>query len=156
MENLTYQAYLANPEIREQIDREVDRLRAEAVRRFIAAPVARMFNRLFPRAQQKSPHAIARGSVAGVNNGRGVLVRVEQGKVWITRARENTDVCLEAGESFRIDRDGLTLISALGRAPLALVTLDPPVPLAPTAAQRAADLFRKLWGGLYVTRLAQP
>jgi len=91
---------------------------------------------------------IMRGRLARINNGRGVLVRVEHGAVWLTRANETTDVCLAAGESFRIDRDGLTVISALGCAPLALVTLVPPVPAAPTAAQRAADLFRKLWGGL--------
>jgi len=61
MENLTYEAYLANPEIRDQIEHEVRRARAEAVRQFIAAPIARMFARmfnLFQRAPRKSPHAI--------------------------------------------------------------------------------------------------
>jgi len=95
---------------------------------------------------------ITRGSFAGIHDSRGLLVRVEQGNVWITQAGETMDVCLEAGESFRIDRDGLTLISACGRAPFTLVTFDPPVPVAPTAGQRAADLFRKLWRGLYASR----
>jgi len=58
MENLTYQAYLANPEIRVQIESEVRGARAEAVQQFIVAPVVRMFNRMFQRAQQRSPHAI--------------------------------------------------------------------------------------------------
>jgi len=89
---------------------------------------------------------ITRGGLAGINNGCGVLVRVEHGKVWLTRPGETTDVCLEAGESFRIDRDGLTLISTLGRAPFALVTLDPPVTVAPAAAKRGAGIFWRLWG----------
>jgi hypothetical protein len=85
---------------------------------------------------------LARGNLAGINNGRGVLVRVERGQVWLTRANEITDTCLETGESFPIDRDGLTLVSALGREPFAVVSLEPPA--APGAARRAADLFRKL------------
>jgi len=99
---------------------------------------------------------IARGSLAGISNGRGVLLRVERGKVWLTRANETTDSCLEAGESFRIDRDGLTLISALGDAPFALVTLDPPIPVAPAAGMRGADLFRRLWARVSVAPQARP
>jgi hypothetical protein len=60
MENLTYKAYLANPDIRDQIEREVRRARAEAMRQFIAAPVARMLARtfkLFQRGPLKSPHS---------------------------------------------------------------------------------------------------
>ena len=61
MENLTYKAYQANPEIRDHIEREVRRARAESVRQIIAAPIARMFTRmfnLFQRAPRKSPRAI--------------------------------------------------------------------------------------------------
>jgi DUF2917 family protein len=89
---------------------------------------------------------IARGELACINNGRGVLIRVEHGRVWLTRANETTDVCLGAGESFRIDREGLTLISALGEAPFALVRLDPAAPDMPAIAQRVANLFRRLCG----------
>lgn len=63
MENLTYKAYLANPEIRVQIDREVRRARAEAVQQFIVAPVARMFSRMFQRAAEiavRTPQVHAR------------------------------------------------------------------------------------------------
>lgn len=81
---------------------------------------------------------IKHGSLAGIDDGRGVLVRVQHGKVWLTRASETTDVCLAAGESFRIDRDGLTLISSLGPAPFALVSLDPPVPVARIKSTMAA------------------
>lgn len=56
MENLTYKAYLANPEIRVRIEREVRCARAEAVHEFIVAPVARMFSRMFQRAAEIAVH----------------------------------------------------------------------------------------------------
>jgi hypothetical protein len=37
---LGYETYLAHPALREQIDREVGYLRAQAVQQFIVAPVA--------------------------------------------------------------------------------------------------------------------
>ena len=45
MKNLTYEAYLADPAVREQIEREVRRARAEAVHQFIVAPLLRLFKR---------------------------------------------------------------------------------------------------------------
>jgi hypothetical protein len=69
---------------------------------------------------------IARGKVAGLQDARGTLLRVETGIVWITQDGANEDVCLSAGESFHIGRDGLTLVSALGRSAMALVSLETP------------------------------
>jgi len=51
MENLTYEIYLANPYVREQIEREVRRARAEAMYQYVVAPLAKMFCRMFMRAQ---------------------------------------------------------------------------------------------------------
>jgi len=53
MRNLTYQMYLTNPEVREQIEREVRRARAEAMFTYIAMPVARMLSRMFRRPQPR-------------------------------------------------------------------------------------------------------
>ena len=58
MENLTYQAYLANPRIREQLDREAHRARAEAVHQFIFAPLMRMAQQLFRRQGPKASRSI--------------------------------------------------------------------------------------------------
>lgn len=52
MENLTYEIYLANPGVREQLEREARRTRAEAVHRFIVAPLIGMFRRARPRTAQ--------------------------------------------------------------------------------------------------------
>jgi len=46
MKNLTYEAYLANPSaVLEQVEREARRERAEAMHRFIVAPLAQLFKR---------------------------------------------------------------------------------------------------------------
>ena len=52
---------------------------------------------------------------------------------------------LQAGETFRIERSGTTLVSALGRR-FALVTLEPATPLTATFAER----FWDFWASLYV------
>jgi hypothetical protein len=45
MKNLTYETYLNDPAVREQLEREVRRARAEAVHEFIVAPLMRLFKR---------------------------------------------------------------------------------------------------------------
>lgn len=51
MENLTYEIYLADPAVREQIEREVRRARAETMRRYIVALIG-MFRRTRPSSTQ--------------------------------------------------------------------------------------------------------
>lgn len=92
---------------------------------------------------------IARGNAARIRNGRGTLLRVQYGAVWITQSGSADDVCLAVGESFRIDRDGLTLVAPHGPALLALVTLVPPIRITPSLAQRIAAGFWNCWIGLY-------
>ena len=53
MENLTYEIYLANPCVREQIEREARRARAEAMYQYVGAPLAKPFSRMLMRAQPK-------------------------------------------------------------------------------------------------------
>jgi hypothetical protein len=53
MDNLTYHAYLANPEIRVRIEREARHARAEAVHQYFAALLARVVQRT--RAARESP-----------------------------------------------------------------------------------------------------
>jgi hypothetical protein len=56
MENLTYEIYLANPAVREQLEREVRRARAEAVRQYIVMPLAKMFGRAEPKPAAWATH----------------------------------------------------------------------------------------------------
>jgi hypothetical protein len=55
-----------------------------------------------------------------IEDGRGVVVHVREGAVWITQERDQRDYYVAARHSFRITGAGLTLISAVGRACIAL------------------------------------
>jgi len=92
---------------------------------------------------------IARGNVARIQNGRGLLLSVQHGAVWITQSGSADDVCRTAGQSFRIARNGLTVVSAIDGAPLALVTLAPSIQMRPSLAERIATGFWSFWAGLY-------
>ena len=53
MKDLTYQTYLNDPDVREDLEREVNRLRHEAIDRYIVAPLLAMLRRTFRRSQLK-------------------------------------------------------------------------------------------------------
>ena len=53
MKNVTYEAYVTNPEIREQLEREARQARSEAVHGYIAEFVRQLFSRK-PVPQLKS------------------------------------------------------------------------------------------------------
>lgn len=75
------------------------------------------------------PHgrlAIRSGGTLRVDDGKGMLLYVWHGSVWLTQERDGRDHLLEAGQSFRLDRDGTTLLSPLGEG--AVVSLTTPQP----------------------------
>jgi len=49
MENLTYERYLANPAVQAQVEREARQARAEAVHRFVVAPLSGLARRALSR-----------------------------------------------------------------------------------------------------------
>ena len=61
-----------------------------------------------------------RGELVRVDDGRGIEVSVVYGSVWLTQHADADDVCIGAGESFRIDRGGPTLVSAIKPSLVAL------------------------------------
>jgi hypothetical protein len=54
------------------------------------------------------------GAVLRIEDGRGVLVYVWSGRLWITQEGDSRDRYVGRGGWFRIESDGLTLVSALG------------------------------------------
>ena len=54
--------------------------------------------------------------VIGLDRARGTTLRVTRGTLWITFEHDTRDVVLTAGDTFVIDRGGLTLIQAHGKA----------------------------------------
>jgi hypothetical protein len=69
--------------------------------------------------------AIPRGGLLVIENGKGVAVEVWDGELWITQAHDRRDHFVRSGDSFRIEREGQVVVSALspGR-----ITLTAPVP----------------------------
>lgn len=63
---------------------------------------------------------LLRGELLRVSDGPGCEVRVRAGCVWITQHHDNADYIVKAGGTFRIDRLGTTLVTAMADAALDL------------------------------------
>ena len=65
-----------------------------------------------------------------LEDARGAVVSVELGTVWLTEARNPDDICLRAGESYRLRQDGAAVLMALRSSPLAIVHVERPTSAA--------------------------
>ncbi|HET7096291.1 MAG TPA: DUF2917 domain-containing protein [Casimicrobiaceae bacterium] len=59
---------------------------------------------------------LAPDELVKLDGARGTMLRVTRGTLWITLENDTRDIVLEAGDAFTIDRGGLTLVEAQGRA----------------------------------------
>jgi hypothetical protein len=98
---------------------------------------------------------LRRDDVVGIRNGRGALVFVESGTAWITQEHDARDVLVRAGESFRLDRDGVALVQGhraatitvtapLGDTEPEVFRSTPAAPVAP-ARRRGHPMVRRMW-----------
>lgn len=55
-----------------------------------------------------------------LSDARGYQIKSVNGTVWITQEGDSRDIVLKEGQSFVVDRDGTTLLSALNDADLRL------------------------------------
>jgi DUF2917 family protein len=76
------------------------------------------------RAIAQASIGMKRGKLLRIDDGCDIEVSVVYGSVWITQDQDANDICLAAGESFRIDRDGATLVNALKPS---VLTFTPPM-----------------------------
>lgn len=90
---------------------------------------------------------LADGETLELLDGTGTTLRVTRGSVWITMESDTRDVVLEAGDTFVVDRPGLTLIAAQAPTTLCAMTrgaaLYPREP-RPGLAQRAIRWLESL------------
>ena len=100
--------------------------------------------RIIAECAECSSIALARGLLMCIENGRGRQLQVEQGSVWVTQSGSIKDVSLNAGESFRIERDGLTLVTSYGRA-LTLLKLGRPALVTPTLLERLRNFCASMY-----------
>jgi len=62
------------------------------------------------------------GQLHRIESGRGLLVQCMTGTLWLTQDNDLRDIVLEPGEQATIDRDGLSLITALSDAQFVLLS----------------------------------
>jgi hypothetical protein len=65
---------------------------------------------------------LARREELRITDGRELLIHVWQGSLWITQEGDTRDIVLEAGDSFRLDRNGVALAKAWDDTVLALAS----------------------------------
>jgi hypothetical protein len=63
---------------------------------------------------------LGRGNLLRIDDGRGMLVRVMRGGVWVTEEGDTRDRFVTAGGRFRVASSGVTLISAMIPSAVAL------------------------------------
>ncbi len=68
---------------------------------------------------------LTRGSMLRIDDGRGVLVYIWEGEVWVTQDRDRQDRMLQGGDWFRLDRNGTAIVHAFRRS---VLTLTAPAP----------------------------
>ncbi|HEX6690459.1 MAG TPA: DUF2917 domain-containing protein [Burkholderiales bacterium] len=93
-------------------------------------------------------HAIGmqRNSSLRIEDGAGLYVHAGEGRLWITQEGEGRDHLIAAGEGFRLDRDGVTIVEA-ARYTLAALTAPAPahyarrITLAPGGAGARQVLY---------------
>ena len=88
-------------------------------------------------AIESTPVQLTERDAACITNGRGSVVRVERGSVWMTQDGCTDDTVLGIGESYRITSNALTVATLLGRDSCAVITLGP--------AERAIREARPGW-----------
>ena len=54
---------------------------------------------------------LARGTLVRIQDARGLLIAVREGRVWLTQEHDPNDVVVDPHDSFRLDRDGLAILS---------------------------------------------
>jgi len=68
---------------------------------------------------------LPQGATLRIVNGEDRVIAVFQGQVWITQDNDLRDFFLEAGESFALDRPGLTVVQAFRDARLMVLDAKP-------------------------------
>lgn len=143
MKRLPDETWLRDPAMLAQLRNKAHRARAKVVGRIatrikqaidnLRARMRLAFARIPDGAIQVDVHALRRGvpmlidfahsSPVILQDGRGVVVRVLQGMVWLTHQGRSEDIFVQGGECFVIARDGTTIVSHLGKAALTRIEL---------------------------------
>ncbi|MDB5822350.1 MAG: hypothetical protein JWR21_1054 [Herminiimonas sp.] len=87
---------------------------------FGTAPAARPAPLKMEMNSAQSLFELASDQQTRLHDARGWTVRAVCGTVWITQDHDRRDIVLEPGDAFEIDRDGVALVTPLGKARVAI------------------------------------
>jgi hypothetical protein len=65
---------------------------------------------------------VPRGGFLRIDDASGTEIHVHEGLVWLTQHHDRKDRFLEAGDRFRLDRDGRTIAQAFSEATITLLS----------------------------------
>jgi hypothetical protein len=92
---------------------------------------------------------IRRGDVLSIRNASGALVTVDRGTAWLTQDGDRRDIVLEAGSSFRLDRGGVAVVSAVTATELTVTAAAgaslPAIDASPRAARAVTPSGRLVY-----------
>lgn len=81
---------------------------------------------------------LPRGKTLRIQDGRGALLYVREGEVWLTQEGDTKDYVLGAGESLRLERDGVALVYSFRRSVLGMTR----------RRERSASPLHRFWADL--------
>lgn len=73
----------------------------------------------------KGDLSMSRGSLLRIEDGRDLVLYVWEGALWLTQEGDRRDRYLEAGQGFRLDRQGVAVAHATRRTVMSLTAPEP-------------------------------
>ncbi len=91
---------------------------------------------MFTTDLERASTRLEKDALLRIRKGRGQIVTVLEGLVWVTQDHDPRDIFLGDGESFALDGGGLTIVQALERTQLLVLAPPPQVRLPATQELR--------------------
>lgn len=82
--------------------------------------------------------ALAKGSMLKIEDGRGIVLEVKRGMLWLTQEGDTRDRYIAAGDWLRLDGDGLAIANALQRTVVCIAAAEGADSRAPLLRRDAA------------------
>jgi len=81
---------------------------------------------------------MTKGSMLKIEEGRGIVLEVKRGMLWLTQEGDARDRYITAGDWLRLDGDGLAIANALQRTIVCIAAAEGSDPRAPVMTRDAA------------------
>ncbi len=79
---------------------------------------------------------LTKDQTLALTDAQGALISCQRGAVWITQDNDQRDIVLTSGESFRFDREGEAIVSALEHSAVEVLPASQPRPVGAVVRHR--------------------